>query len=715
MKKTINKLIFVFIISAFAVSTFAQKAMNEDFRKTAPEPLAQKPFDIPKPFETVLPNGLKVVIFEDNRLPLVSYRLAFKTGEIDDPKDLTGLSSAMASLLDEGTKNRSSKQLAQEIERLGANISASTTEDNTIIAASALKLYSSDILRLMSDVVLNPIFPEDELALYKKNTLEGLKFQRSQPAFLAQEQMSKILYGSHPYSVVSPTAADVEKLTQKRLMDFHSKMLVPNNATLIVVGDVNRENLLKEIKENFGDWKKGTIESGKFSAPPTAQATTLTVVDRPGSIQSNIVIGNLAIDRSNPDYFPVLVMNQVLGASASSRLFMNLREDKGYTYGAYSRFDTKRQAGNFQATAEVRSPVTGDSLKEFFAEFNNIRNEKVSQEELKNAKSFLTGVFPLRAETQEGLTNLLVSQQLYDLPENYLQTYRDKINAVTLDDVERVAKKYISPDKVAIVVVGDADQIINQVKPYSKTIKVYNTDGVAQDINNYGKESSGETADANGKWNLIIDFQGQKLPLTMMLKQSDQNVVGTVESQLGKGELSNAKVNGNKFVGTTKMDMQGQSIELSINGTIKGDTMNGSITSSMPQFPALPFSGKRDASMTKDSDMKDSDSMSSENNIQGEWMVETQGPDGNPLSVTVNFMQTGDKLSGNVATPLGNGTVSKGTVNGKKVSATLSISFQGQPLDVMLEGNLENQKMMKGMLMPQIPGAGNLPFTATKK
>ena len=594
MKKIINLIISAILISAFGISIFAQKTMNEDFRKTAPAPLAPKPFDIPKPFETTLPNGLKVVVFEDNRLPLVSYRLAFKTGEINDPKDSTGLTSALASMLNEGTKTRSSKQLADEIERLGANISASANEDNTIISGSALSLYNADVLRLMADMVLNPTFPESELALYKKNTIENLKFQHSQPAFLADEQISKILYGSHPYSIVSPSAADVEKITREKLTAFRDKMFVPNNATLIVVGDVNKDSLLKQIKDDFGDWKKGTVENMKFSAPPVRNETTLTLVDRPGSIQSNIVIANLAIDRSNPDYFPVLVMNQVLGAGPSSRLFMNLREAKSYTYGAYSNFDTKRLAGNFQATAEVRSPVTGDSLKEFFYELNRIRNEKASEKELKDAKSFLTGIFPLRAETQEGLTNLLVSQQLYDLPNDYLQTYRDKINAVTLDDVERVAKKYISPDKIAIVVVGDAGEVLPQIKTYSKKIEVFDAEGKSIDVASYENASTGATADANGKWTLMLEAQGQKIPVTLMLKQDGDKVNGSLESMLGKGDISNGKVSGSKFVGTSKTQIQGQDVELNINGTINGDTMKGVVNTGIPGLPPFPFEGKRE-------------------------------------------------------------------------------------------------------------------------
>ncbi len=592
MRKILNLIISAGLISAFGISIVAQKNMNEDFRKTAPQPLAPKPFDIPKPFETTLPNGLKVVIFENNRLPLVSYRLAFKTGDINDPKDSTGLTSALTAMLNEGTKTRSSKQLAEETERLGANISANANEDNTIISGSALTLYGADVLRLMADMVLNPTFPESELTLYKKNAIESLKFQRSQPAFLADERISKILYGKHPYSITSPSAADVEKITREKLVAFRDKMFVPNNATLIVVGDVNKNSLLKDIKTNFGDWKKGTVENMKFDTPPVRNETTLTVVDRPGSIQSNIVIANLAIDRSNPDYFPVLVMNQVLGAGPSSRLFMNLREAKGYTYGAYSNFDTKRLAGNFQATAEVRSPVTGDSLKEFFYELNRVRNEKASEKELRDAKSFLTGVFPLRAETQEGLTNLLVSQQLYDLPTDYLQTYRDKINAVTLDDVERVAKKYISPDKLAIVVVGDAGEVLPQVKAYSKKIDVFDADGKSIDAASYENASTGATADANGTWTLMLDAQGQKLPVTLMLKQEGDKVTGSLDSMLGKSDLSTGKVSGSKFVGTSKTQIQGQDVELSISGTITGDMMKGVV--SLPGLPPLPFEGKRD-------------------------------------------------------------------------------------------------------------------------
>jgi len=575
--------------------------MIEDFRKNAPAPLVPVPFDIPQPFETELSNRLKVVIFEDSRLPIVSFRLAFPSGNINDPIDSNGLNSAMTSILTEGTKSYTSRRLAEKIERLGAHISANSSQDNTIISASALSLYTSDILRLMAEIVLFPTFPESELNLYKQNTIENLKFQRSQPGFLADEQMSRVIYGSHPYSITAPTPADIEKLTREKLAAFHAQKFVANNATFIIVGDVNREEILEEIEKTFRDWKKGKIEETNFELPPNRANVTLTIVDRPGSAQSNIVLSNLAIERGHPDFFAVLVMNQILGSGGSSRLFMNLREEKGYTYGAYSSFDVRRQAGTFEATAEVRTAVTGDSLKEFFYELNRIRDENVSEEELKDAKNFLTGVFPIRAETQEGLTNLIVSQKLYDLPHDYLQTYREEISQITIEDVERVAKKYIKPNKIAIVIVGDAEEILPQVQPFSTNIEIFDTEGNPQDVSNYGKSENIETSDVSGNWSLTIDFQGQSLPVRLKLRQEANVISGSLDSMLGKGEISDGKVKGNKFSAAAKTQIQGQDIEITINGEIENDTdpdqtptlnkIKGKISIPMGGIPDLPFSG----------------------------------------------------------------------------------------------------------------------------
>jgi len=451
--------------------------MTPELRRVAPPPLAPVSFDIPKPFLATLDNGLRVIIFENERLPLVSFRLAFMSGDINDPKGSTGLTSALASMLTEGTEDYTSLQLAEKIERLGSSISANASDDFTIVAASALSLYSSEILHLLAEVVLRPTFPESELDLYRRNTVEHLKFQRSQPGFLAGEQAARLIYGKHPYSKVSPKAEDIEKLDRETLINFHAETLVPNNAIFIVVGDIRRDEFLAELNELFGDWQQGDVADTTFAETPVRGSRSLTIVDRPGSAQSNIVLTNLGVKRTDPDYFPLIVMNQVLGAGASSRVFMNLREEKGYTYGAYTRLETKRLAGDFEATAEVRTAVTGDSLKEFFYELDRIRDEKVGGQELTDAKNFLTGVFPLRAETQEGLTNLIVNQHLYGLSEDYLQTYREHVDAVTADEVQRVAIKHVRPDEMAIVIVGDAGDVLPQVKDYAASVEIFDTEG----------------------------------------------------------------------------------------------------------------------------------------------------------------------------------------------------------------------------------------------
>lgn len=569
--------------------------MTEEFRKIPPTPLAPKPFNIAQPFETQLANGLKIIFFENKRLPIINFRLAFRTGEINSPSGSKGLNSAMASLLTQGTTNYSSKELAEEVEKFGASLHASSSSDNTIVSASALTLYRSEILKLLSEVVLQPNFPEKEINLYKENTIKGLEFQRSQADFLAEEQVSKIIFGNHPYSVVSPTPAEVEKISRDLLVDFHQSRLIPNNAMLIVVGDVDKNELLDELNQVFGDWKEGTIEEFSFDALPIRLERTLTIVDRVGSAQSNIVLSNLGIERTNPDYFPILVMNQILGAGASSRLFMNIREEKGYTYGAYSSFDSRRLAGAFEATAEVRTAVTGDSLKEFFYELERIRDEKVSESEIQDAKNFLMGVFPIRAETQEGLTNLIVAQKLYDLPDDYLQTYRDKIDAVTIEDVQRVAQKYIHPDKIAIVIVGDAEEMLPQIKSYSEKIEIFDTEGNEQNMSKYEQNPSEPTADVNGKWNLVIDFQGQQLPVSFDLVQTDSTFQGSFQSPFGIGEVKEGAINGTKIKGTVGVDFQGQSLEILLNGIIENENeIKGILASQMEGLPDLPFTGKKE-------------------------------------------------------------------------------------------------------------------------
>lgn len=457
--------------------TLQRSIPTETFRSQSPSPLAQKPLNIPAPVETTLGNGLRLVTVEDKRLPIVSFRLAFRRGDAYDPPEIPGLSDMMSHLMSEGTETRSSLRIAEDIERLGATLSISSASDFTTVGASSLSIYVEEILELMADVTLKPSFPQNEIDLARENTKQILIQQRAQPTFLASERVAQVMFGDHPYARISPTPESLDAMSRDEFVSFHRSLVVPNNAVMLVIGDIQTDEVVKNIERLFGSWGQGDVPVVDFPQPPKRSARVAYLVDRPGSAQSNIVIANAGIKRTSQDYFPLLVLHTVLGSNASSRLFMNLREEKGYTYGAYSSLDARRLAGTFRATAEVRTPVTGLSLHEFFFELNRIRHDKVPAEELNNAKSYLTGVFPIRIETQDGLIDQLTSVKMFDLPTDYLHTYREKVSAVTADDVLRVAQQHVTPDRAAMVIVGDVAQIEDQVKEYADKIEIYDTDG----------------------------------------------------------------------------------------------------------------------------------------------------------------------------------------------------------------------------------------------
>ena len=560
---------------------------QENFRNQMPPPLQPRPISIPTPRETTLSNGLTLVVVEDQRLPLVSYRLAFRVGGAFDPPALPGLIDLLAGLLPEGTAGRTSKEIADEVARMGASLSAGATSDYTIVAASALAQFNDPILGLVAEVILEPSFPENEVELAKQNTKESLRQQRAQPSFLASEMVSRVMFGEHPYSVVAPTPESIDRSSREEFVKFHRARLTPNNAVFIVVGDVRYENILKRVESLFSTWERGEEVVANFPAPPVRTSKVAYLVDRPGSAQSNIVIANSGITRTSPDYFPLMLMHTVLGATASARLFMNLREDKGYTYGAYSNLDARRSAGTFRAMAEVRTPVTGDSLKEFFYELDRIRKEPVSEKEIADAKAYLTGVFPIRLETQEGLTDQLVQIKMLNLPDNYLQTYRDRVQGVTIPDIQRVAEKYVKPDEAALVVVGDGALVLDQIKPYCENIEVYNTAGKRKTPG-----SSGIT-DLAGSWLIEIETPlGQSIPATVNISRAGSGYTAVVHSEMGDADLGLFEITDNSFSATTSLEIDGHSMDTEVSARFDGDRIAGSLK--LKNLPELPFNGSKD-------------------------------------------------------------------------------------------------------------------------
>lgn len=561
-------------------------SQTQTFRSHAPAPLPPRPISIPTPRETTLRNGLTLVVVEDDRLPLVSYRLAFPVGGAFDPPDVPGLTDLLAGLLPEGTRSKTSKEIAEEIARMGASLSAGATSDYTIVAASALAQFNDPVLDLIAEVILEPSFPENEVALAKQNTKESLRQQRAQPSFLASEMVSRVMFGDHPYSVVAPTPESIDRCSREDFVKFHRSKLVPNSAVFIVVGNVRYDEVVSRVESLFSTWERGEAVVANFPAPPVRTKRTAYLVDRPGSAQSNIVIANSGITRTSPDYFPMMLMHTVLGATASSRLFMNLREEKGYTYGAYSNLDARRTAGTFRATAEVRTPVTGDSLKEFFYELERIRSSPVTEKEIADAKSYLTGVFPIRLETQEGLTDQLVQIKMLNLPNDYLDSYRDRIQAVTIEEIQRVAEKYVKPDEAAVIVVGDGAQVMQQIEPYAPDIEVYNTAGKRKST-----EASGPT-DPAGAWSIEIDTPlGQSIPATLTIERAGAGYTAVIHSEMGDADLGSVEINNNSFSKTASLEMDGHAVEAQVFAKFEGEQVEGTLQ--LQNSPDLPFTGTK--------------------------------------------------------------------------------------------------------------------------
>ena len=448
----------------------------EPWRKTAPEATEPRPFKLPTVETYKLENGLKVQLVEDHRVPYVTVFLGFKAGKLLDDNQTLGVAQLTAEMLTEGTGSRSSKEIADQIDYIGGSLGAHTGYDFTLLNGSALSNSTPKLFELFSDVLLNPSFPEDEIKLKKANWLQALVMKRSQPSFLLEERFRKVIFGGHPYGIVAPHPDMVSAITQKDLLEFHKQHYIPNDAILLVLGDFDKSKMKELVSSSLGEWKAGERKEAALPNVPSHKGRKIYLVNRPGSVQSSLKLGNLGIKKTDPDYFKILVMNEVLGGAAHSRLFANIRENKGYTYGAYSSSATRVHPDVFYASADVRTDVTAASLQEFLYELEKIRNLKPKADELTTAKNYLTGTFQLGIETQAGLAQRLLEVSLYELPEDYLETYTKKVMAVTPEDVRVAARRIIQAKDLVITVVGDAEKIRPDLEMFAP-VEVYSTEG----------------------------------------------------------------------------------------------------------------------------------------------------------------------------------------------------------------------------------------------
>jgi predicted Zn-dependent peptidase len=416
---------------------------------------------LPRIEERTLANGLKVWLVESSEVPLVQLNLVVHAGSGDDPEGEYGLASLAAAMLDEGAGARSALELADAVEFLGADLSTASSFDATAVRMNVPARALAEALPIMVDVVARPAFPAEELERLRQERLTALLQARDDPAAVATPAFARVVYGNeHRYGTNAiGTTATLAAFTTAQLREFHAAMYRPNNATLIVVGDIAGAGGLAPIERAFGAWTaRGAPTKKPVAAAQAGQGVQVVIVDMPGAEQSQIRIGSVGVARSTPDYFALQVLNTALGGSFTSRLNQNLREEHGYAYGASSRFDMRLSEGPFAAAAGVQTDKTAESLTEFFNELEAIR-EPLAADELAKAKNYLALRFPGSFETIEDLAGRLEELAVYGLPQRYFADYMANIFAVTAADVQRAAQAHIRPDAVAVVIAGDADRI----------------------------------------------------------------------------------------------------------------------------------------------------------------------------------------------------------------------------------------------------------------
>jgi zinc protease len=443
----------------------------QQYPKTPPPPAPLTPVAFPPFHEEVLPNGVRLLVVESRKQPIVSLSLNLAAGSSSDPAGKEGLADMVAGLLTKGAGSRSAEEVAAAIEGAGGSLSSAAGTDFFSVNATVLTPSLPLAFELMSDAVIRPAFNNKELELLRTQTLSGLQVALTQPAEIASRRFRAALYGSHPYAR-STSPASARAITRDDLIAFHRDRIRPQGALLVVAGAVSPAEARRLATAAFRQWTGRPVASTTAPAPPTRDRTEIILVHRPGSVQSNILAGNLSYEPGDPRLYAATVANQILGGSASSRLFLILREAKSWTYGAYSGYVRRRGTGYFEASTEVRTEVTDSALRELLHQIERIRTEAIPEAELSAAKGTLVGRYPLTIETADQVAGAVAEARLYGLPSDFVQTYRVKLGAVTGPEVQAAARTTIHPDRLAIVVVGDGTKLYERIKDIAPTTLV---------------------------------------------------------------------------------------------------------------------------------------------------------------------------------------------------------------------------------------------------
>jgi len=441
-------------------------------QKTPPPPAPAQPVQWPPMTEKKLENGLTVVIVPLHNAPKVTAELSFLAGRGTGHRESPGVAQLAARVLSEGTKTRSSLRIKEELREIGGELNVVTDADATTVTASSLSELAPRLFDIVADVVRQPAYPAKEVDLAKTNFAQEIESNRADPDFLAEEQIDRALFGASAYGFTVPDPKAVAKVTRESLVAFAAAHYLPNNATLIVVGDIDPAKTLDEVRAAFGSWPRAPLPPAETLTLPKREKRQVYFVDRPGSVQSTILFGAAAPARKSADYHALRTANILFGGAFTSRLSKNLREAKGFAYSPYSTVDLRRRGGKFVVVAPVRNEVTGAAILEILYELDRMRLAAPEKEELDAVKRFATGTMMLEMETQQSFATRIRTIYTYDLPRDFLQTFQEKTTATTADDIRKAAAKYFDTYRAAIVIVGDYAKVKEQVGVFGDVVLV---------------------------------------------------------------------------------------------------------------------------------------------------------------------------------------------------------------------------------------------------
>jgi zinc protease len=445
-------------------------------QSTLPPVGPERPFAPAPRVERTLSNGLRVITTRHATVPKVTALLTIQSGLAVDPAEKAGLAQFVVDLAQEGTATRSSEQLKREVFGLGANLSGFAGQDASTFQIRGLNNTLPQLLALMADVVRNPTFPQGELDLLKARSAQQLQAQAASPQYVNNKLFRQTLFGGHAYARIGVTPETLPAIDRASIVSYQQTYYRPNNAFLIVVGDIAPDAVFAAAEKAFGGWERRALPEVRTAPLPGLKGRTLVFVQRPNSVQSSISVGNFTPQRNDPRWYTLQLANQIFGAAFDSRLVRNIREEKGYTYSPGSNFQSMAQGGLYRATADVRNEVTGATLKEIYAEIDKLRAGGPEAEELSDAKQYSRGLFVLQNASQTGLANTLNTVHTFGLPKDYPETFQKQISQPSAEAIKTGAEMLLGSENSVVVVVGDYPKVKDQLGAFTN-IKFFDLNG----------------------------------------------------------------------------------------------------------------------------------------------------------------------------------------------------------------------------------------------